>query len=264
MRIFSHGGGVQSTAVQILAAQGRVQYDAFLFCNVGADSENPATLEYIEKVAKPFAEKSVQNFIELQRHKRSGEVETLYGRIMQTRRSVPIPVRMSNGAPGHRTCTADFKIRIVAKWLKEHGATKDNPAIVGLGISLDELHRARTDSGIAWQTLEYPLIDLRLTRNACMNIIAAAGLPMPPKSSCYFCPFHSPVEWQRIKRETPELFFKAVAIEKRINEKRINEKLGRGDEVWLHPYLRPLEESVTDQLTFFDELSVCESGYCMV
>lgn len=264
MKTFSHGGGVQSTAVQVLASQGKVSYDHFIFCNVGNDSENPATLAYIENYIKPFAADHGQSFIELQRHKRNGEVETLRERIMRTKRSVPIPARMSNGAPGNRTCTADFKIRVMAKWLKQNGATKDNPATTGLGISLDELHRARTDSGIAWQVLEYPLIDLRLTRQDCRNIIERAGLPIPPKSSCYFCPFHSPVEWQRIKRETPELFEKAVEIEKRINEKRINEKLGRGDEVWLHPYLRPLEDAVTDQLTFFDEMSVCESGYCMV
>lgn len=56
MRIFSYGGGVQSTAVLCLAASGRVQYDYFVFANVGNDSENPATLEYIERYAKPFAE----------------------------------------------------------------------------------------------------------------------------------------------------------------------------------------------------------------
>lgn len=38
--------------------------------------------------------------------------------------SLPIPVRMSNGAPGTR------KIRVVGRWLREHGATGQDPATV--------------------------------------------------------------------------------------------------------------------------------------
>ena len=55
LKVFSYGGGVQSTAALVLAAQGRIDYQTFLFCNVGADSENPETLEYVEQVARPFA-----------------------------------------------------------------------------------------------------------------------------------------------------------------------------------------------------------------
>jgi len=57
MRIFSFGGGRQSMAVLVLAAQGKVQYDAFLFANVGDDAENPDTLIYLRDYAYPFAEK---------------------------------------------------------------------------------------------------------------------------------------------------------------------------------------------------------------
>lgn len=58
-------------------------------------------------------------------------------------RSLPIPVRMSDtGAPGTRSCTMDFKIRVIGKWLKEHGATAETPATVGIGFSTDEMHRA--------------------------------------------------------------------------------------------------------------------------
>lgn len=44
IRAFSYGGGVQSTAALVLAAQGIIDYPLFLFSNVGDDSEHPGTL----------------------------------------------------------------------------------------------------------------------------------------------------------------------------------------------------------------------------
>lgn len=247
-------------AVLVMQAQGRVKYDAFLFCNVGADSENPATLDYVRDVARPYADLHGIPFYELSRVRRNGETETLYQRLVGDNRSIVIPVRMSNGAPGNRACTNDFKIRVVAKWLRQHGATNNNPAITGLGISLDEFHRARTDSGIPHQRLEYPLIDARMTVADCIKLIESAGLPVPPKSSCYFCPFKSRAEWVRMRENEPELFAKSVEIEKRINEKR--GAIGRYI-VYMHSSLKPLEQAVGEQpeLGFDDN---CESGYCFV
>lgn len=259
MRTFSFGGGIQSTACLVLAAQGKIDYRTFLFSNVGADSENPLTLEYYHAYAKPFARAHGLELIELQRVKRTGETETIMGRMKTSLRSLPIPVRMQNGAPGRRSCTGDFKIDVIAKWQKQHGATKKNKATCGLGISLDEFHRARTESGISWQILDYPLINLRLTRRDCIAIIERAGLPVPPKSSCFFCPFHSPTEWQRLKREQPDLFQESVDLEIMLNQRRA--MLGK-DGIFFHPALQPLNVAVGDQLTLWNELDVCEYGYC--
>src|SRR2546421_7635546 len=125
IKVFSYGGGVQSTAALVLAATGRIDYRTFLFCNVGEDSEHPDTLRYVRAVAMPYA---TQKGIELEElhATRFGQPETLYARLMRPDRSVGIPVRMSNGAPGNRACTKDFKIMVVARWLRQHGATKDD------------------------------------------------------------------------------------------------------------------------------------------
>ena len=250
-------------AALVLAATGRLDFKTFLFCNVGADSEHPATLAYLEAHAKPYAAANGLDLIELGRVKRDGSSETLYGRLTKAgSRSLPIPVRMSNGAPGTRSCTADFKIKVVAKWLKQHGATKAAPAITGLGISMDEFQRMRTDSGIAHQTLEYPLIAMRLSVQDCIKIIESAGLPVPPKSACYFCPFHRPAEWTRMRREEPELFQKSVELQRQLNARRV--QLGK-DPVWLTRFGRPLDVAIGDQSSLFDmEGDTCESGYCMV
>ncbi len=260
MRAFSYGGGVQSTAVLVLVAQGRLDYDYFLFANVGEDSEHPDTLKYFRGVAVPYAKQYGINLHELRKY-RKGEIETVYGRAMGNNRTIPIPIRMSNGAPGRRSCTADFKIRVIAKWLREHGATKEDPAITGLGISVDEFQRARSESGIKHQILEYPLIDLRLSRQDCINIIASEGLPVPPKSSCFFCPYHRRDEWVILKNQRPDLFAKVVELEKRLNEKR--GELAK-DRVWMHYTLKPLDVAVGDQMMLWEEDVNCESGYCFV
>lgn len=260
----SFGGGVQSTAMLVLAAQGAIDYPTALFCNVGDDSENPATLAYIERYTKPYAAAHGIEFAELVKRTRDGAQETVMSRIRNGERSIGIPVRMSNGAPGARQCTQDFKIRVVAKEIKRRGATPDNPATVALGISMDEFHRMRTDSGIPYQRNAYPLIDLDMDRQDCLNLIAAEGLPHPPKSSCYFCPFHTHAAWREMARQEPDLFVKSVALERFINERQT--ALGK-DRVWMSSALRPLDEAFSDdgQMRLFaDDDAACDiAGYCM-
>lgn len=265
LRSFSFGGGVQSTAALVLAAQGRIDYQTFVFANVGEDSENPGTITYIEKHAQPYAEAHGLTLIELDRIKRDGSTETLLGRLTKEgSRSLPIPVRMSNGAPGNRSCTADFKIRVVGKWLKAHGATAQNPATVGIGISLDEIHRANTGRQEPYERIDYPLLNLGLRRTDCRRIITAAGLPVPPKSSCWFCPFHRPETWHEMRRNEPELFEKACDLEELLNRRR--DELGR-DHVWLTRFNQPLRKAIpdgVDLLPMFDESDGnCDSGWCM-
>lgn len=263
-RIFSYGGGVQSTAALVLAAQGAIDFPTFVFANVGEDSENPDTLAYVEQHAKPYAAANGIELVEIRYTRRDGKQPSLLQYVEQHERSLKIPVRMSNGAPGRRSCTSEFKILPVARFAKKRGATKQNPGVQGLGISIDEYQRMRTDSGIAWQTLEYPLIDLRLDRANCMAIIERAGLPVPPKSSCYFCPFHTRRAWQELRDRKPALFDKAVALETMLNERR--DTLGR-DHVFLHSSALPLLEATSphQQLDMFADVEdSCESGYCMV
>ena len=253
MRVFSNGGGVQSTAALILSAQGKINFETHLFSNVGDDSENPDTLVYVEQVLKPYALKHGIEFHELKRTTNNGE--TLYQRLLREDRSIVIPVRMPNGAPGTRNCTKSFKITVIRKWLGK------GSHIIGIGISLDEFQRMRTDSGFKNIVNEYPLVDLRLSRSDCLKLIHNEGLPQPPKSSCWFCPFHNRNNWQELRRTKPELFEKAVRLEEILNQKRA--ALSRSP-VFLTSTARPLEAVIPDQPLLFAGEEICESGYCMV
>ncbi|MDR1432243.1 MAG: hypothetical protein LBI99_08990 [Propionibacteriaceae bacterium] len=264
LSVVSYGGGVQSTALLVLAAQRKIEKRVFLFANVGDDSENPSTLRYLSEVALPFAERHGIDLHVLSRTKRDGQVETLWGRLMRPgSRSLPIPVRMSNGAPGRRSCTTDFKIRVIGKWLKTHGATVDDPASVAIGISVDEIHRANSRRADPHESIVYPLLDLGHRRSDCVRIIAGAGLPVPPKSACFFCPFRRPSAWQDMARDEAALFAKACLLEDTLNRRR--DRLGK-DHVFLTRFGMPLRKAInTNQelLPLVDETGgVCDSGWC--
>lgn len=77
LRVVSYGGGVQSTALLVLAAQGRVDFRVFLMANTGDDSEHPATLRYVREVAVPFAAQHDLELHLLDRTRRDGSVETV-------------------------------------------------------------------------------------------------------------------------------------------------------------------------------------------
>jgi hypothetical protein len=262
----SYGGGVQSTAMLVLACQGQLGYpvtDA-LFANVGDDSEHPATLAFVRETAIPWAAESGIRVHELRRVMRSGERRTLWQDLMRDSRTINIPVRMDNGAPGNRSCTADFKIKVVGKWLKANGATANNPATVCIGISTDEIQRVSNKRAMPYERPTYPLIELGLDRSACVEVIRSAGLPVPPKSSCFFCPFHRPQMWAEMRRDEPELFWSSVQLERTLIERR--KVLGK-DPVYLTRFAKPLDEAIgaaQDMLPGFSgaDMDTCDEGYC--
>ncbi len=265
--VFSFGGGVQSVAAMILAAQSQIPYDTFVFANVGHDSENPATMHYLEQVVRPYMQQHGLRLVEVQRLNRAKQPVTLYEYNMNpANRSVTIPAHLQDGGPGQRSCTADWKVRVIDKWIKTHCT---GLVYVGLGISVDEFTRMKKLKPVALRKAgplksnRYPLIDLRLTREACVRMIQAEGLPIPEKSSCWFCPFHSAKAWLDLSVQQPALFAKAVELEMRINAKRT---LKGQDQLRLRNSWRPLSQAVSgDQMALFTEQeSTCEGGYCFV
>lgn len=271
LRTISYGGGVQSSALCVLATQGKLDdivggpIDAALFANVGDDSEEPRTLEFVRHIMTPWAAERGLPIHELHRIKRDGSVETLWGRLMKEgSRSLPIPVRMSNGAPGRRSCTFDFKIAVVGRWLKANGASKDDPATVCIGISTDEFQRANAKKTEPYERPVYPLLELGLDRSDCVEIIRQAGLPVPPKSSCFFCPFHRPLMWSEMRRDNPELFARSQLLEDTLNDRRA--MLGK-DPVWLTRFNKRLSDAIAEaqQPLWTDgefNDGQCDEGYC--
>jgi hypothetical protein len=251
----------------VLSATGRIDFPVHLFANVGDDSENPDTLDYVRNVSMPYAKAHGVELVEIHRIWRDGRETTLRAHLMRpNHKGVGIPMYGTNGAPLSRYCTTDWKIGPILKWLRAHGATRENPALSGIGISVDEIERASNrDRPI--QRVCYPLIELGLRRMDCYRIIAEAGLPRPPKSSCYFCPFHRVQTWAEQRRDRPDLFERAAELEDQLVKRSHEEGM---DPVYLTKYRRPIREAVGPaQTPLFDPDALdgpeaCDEGVCFV
>jgi 3'-phosphoadenosine 5'-phosphosulfate sulfotransferase (PAPS reductase)/FAD synthetase len=188
------------------------------------------------------------------------------------RRSIPVFGKSPTGevvAALGRKCTADYKIKPIIKHIRKacgitHGQ-KEITVTQWIGISYDEMQRMKMPKD-KWTQHRWPLVELKMRRGHCLDWMKANGYPEPPRSACYYCPFHSDEEWRRLKIEDPEHFIKAIRFDKEIREKT---KIGAPDlrmEIYLHRSCKPLDEVDFDneedkgQLGF-DFQSECE-GMC--
>lgn len=258
MNIISFGGGVQSTALLVLAAQGRIDFPVALFANVGDRAENPSTLAYVTEHARPFAAQHDIALHELRWQSRTG-VRDLYDDLMGDNRTIDIPVKMAGGAPGNRKCTDRYKISVIRRWCEANGATGASPATIAVGFSTDEVERATNRHSAPSELVVYPLLELGLSRNDCRNVILGAGLPVPPKSACWFCPFQRPQQWAEMRRDQPDRFAAAVVLEDRLNDKRAS--LQR-DAVYLSVAGTRLRDLPEAQPALWEGPDTCDSWGC--
>jgi hypothetical protein len=143
-----------------------------------------------------------------------------------------------------RQCTKDYKIvpiRRVARSLAGLTGRRspDHPVVEQwIGISLDEASRMKP-SFERWRANRWPLIERLMTRRDCLRWLARHDYPVPPKSSCIGCPFHSDDLWRRMRDDDPAAWSDAVLIDHAI---RTGLRGIRG-EVFLHHSAVPLEEA---------------------
>jgi len=229
MEIISYGGGVQTVALLVLTVQGKVENPAThaVFADTGSELE--ATYEHIDLMQSVSPIKVVRC-----------EMGPLHEFVLAG--NVVIPMYGDRGGMTYRICTDRWKITPIRHWLRAQGAKK---ATVQIGISIDEAHRMN-DSPRKWITHRYPLVELGLSRQDCMNVIMDSGLPMPPRSACWMCPFRSHDEWV-LMRHTDE-FRKAVELERTI------------EGLYLHDSRIPLDRAVGRQYTMLQD-DEC-GGYC--
>jgi len=112
-----------------------------------------------------------------------------------------------------RWCTRLFKVVPVNKYIEK-------PCYMHLGIDAGESKRAKmnVEKGVESRWL---LIEHDIDRDGCKKLIADAGLVVPPKSGCWFCPYQRKAQWIELRRNHPELFCKAQQLEKRNMESRV-------------------------------------------
>jgi hypothetical protein len=207
VRVLSLGAGVQSSTLALMCAKGKVPAPEIA---IFADTQDePASvyewLNWLE-TQLPFPIRRVSR-------------GKLSATAVQTRASAAgnkylkpmIPVYVdNNGKKGmvQRQCTSDFKIDPIMQTIRH--VRNGRNVIQYLGISFDELERMKP-SRVPYIENDYPLVDLRMTRQDCLKWMKANRFPEPPRSACVYCPFHSDAEWKRL---SPSDMAVAVKFEK--------------------------------------------------
>jgi len=237
--VVSYGGGIQSTALVVLAMRERWAIDEIVHVDL-MGAESPATREYVALFGDWLRREHGRDITIIERD--------LYGDMLARPGFTPVPWRGKyERFILSRQCTRQYKVQPLQRYLYDRYPGERIGLM--LGISVDEYHRMR-DSSAARIEHVYPLVDRRLTRWQCRDIIERAGLSVPYKSSCWFCPYRTPGSQLVLLQHYPQLREMADALEDRINAER--RRRGQ-DEIAV---LRV--DGVEEQEDF------CEAGFCDV
>ena len=192
--IISYGGGVNSTAMIVYLVKNKFPLDFVIFSDTG--DEMPETYEYLEVMKKYLSRRKIPFEIVQVRNK-----DSLSDRCLR-RRVIPSQV--------WRWCTRDFKVTPIHKFYR----SLNSHIYQYMGIDYGEVHRMKP-AKVDYVTNLYPLIDYKINRDACVDLIKKARLPLPVKSGCYFCPYNNMKRWEEIYQKHPDLYKYAMKIEEK-------------------------------------------------
>ena len=182
----SFGGGVNSTALLLLLTDRNEEFET-IFVNHGGDY--PKTYEYVNYLRDQGFE--ITEIIP--------DVEgchTIYDYSMK-KQILP--------SWRHRWCTDKFKIRQINNYI-------ETPCNMFIGIDYGESKRSLKNKSSKIKSM-YPLIDAKMDRNACIDLIKEHGLKVPIKSGCWFCPFMHKLEVRELFLNHRDLYDKALQME---------------------------------------------------
>ena len=140
-----------------------------------------------------------------------------------------------------RKCTYRFKVKAQRKWVNEERRKRRIVRIAGvveqwIGFSTDETHRVRPFS-VKYIVPRWPLIELGMSRDDCIDYLHDHHLPIPLKSSCIICPLRPQADWAEI-HNWPADWERAVEFDNRIRHALT------GLQLYIHNTCTPLSEIV--------------------
>jgi hypothetical protein len=209
--LVAFGGGTDSTAMLVeMVNRGETAPHAILFADTAG--EHPHTYAHIETFSRWLADRGYPEITMLRRNtvvKIDGQSRTLEQDCL-ARNALP------SIAYGLKTCSQKFKVQPQEKWANNDPACKAEWKAGRLvqrliGFEYGEEYRVRPPD--AKYMNRYPLIEWELDRDACREIILAAGLRLPGKSACFFCPNTRASEIGALRETYPDLLERALAIE---------------------------------------------------
>ena len=204
--VASYGGGTNSTAMIIESIKRKEKIDLILFADTGRrNSELPTTYAYIDKFDQWLKDHDMPRITWVRVKNESLEEDCL------RRHALPAI------AYGWKTCSLRFKAAPQEVFINNYPpAQKEwrqgNKVVKLIGYHADEPERAKDFSDKKF-IVRYPLVEWGINQADCEAIIKEAGLCVPVKSACSFCPSRKPGEIRQMAEIYPELTERALKME---------------------------------------------------
>jgi hypothetical protein len=215
--VVSDGMGVDSLAMLLGLHRLGLRPDFVLHADTG--DEHPETVAYREERRRWL--RSI-GFPELTMVRRAPSVSKVTGIPFATlgEKCIAYATLPSLAFAGGKACSVEWKIRPQEEWLARQPAARDLWArgqrvvkAIGYDAGPGDSRRAHHLTNDTRYDYVYPLREWGWDRARAIAEIRAAGLRVPRKSSCVFCPASKPWEIAELVRDWPHLADQIVELE---------------------------------------------------
>ena len=210
--VVAYGGGLNSTAMLVGMAIKGIVPDLILFADTGDGKERPGekpeTYEYIPYFSDWLHKQGLPEVT----YVRKGGANVTLEEDCLNKKHLPSIVY------GYKSCSQKFKREAQDKFINNWVPARRHWLMGGriqkaIGYDAGEERRAHIADDPKY-THVYPLILWGWFRQECVDALQRAGLCIPPKCACFFCPSSKKHEVISLSVEHPELFDRAVAMER--------------------------------------------------
>lgn len=240
LRILSLGAGVQSSTILLMACKGLLpKPDAAIFADTGWETN--ATYQHLEWL-KIEASKCG---IPIEVVQKMDVRELWYSQKYPSNPHILMPIYVVNNKKrgmARRLCTGELKIIPIRQAIRKalglrprQWAPKDCVE-TWIGISTDEIQRvwSKKQESDRMQDIRFPLIELGMSRNHCIQWLWENYHIIVPKSACIGCPFHTQSDWRDLSADELR---DACGY-----DRQIRGMVGGGRQAYLHRSCVPLNE----------------------
>lgn len=229
LNLLCYGGGVNTVAMLLECQEQGIVFDAILFADPG--SEWKASYEYTKMMNEWCIKNGQPEITIVKQVNKGGEFIGLYNYSILSKTLPSI-------AYGFKSCSLKFKRFPQDKYCNNWALAKEAWAAgykvkKWIGFDADESHRSDKIHDDKKYIYEYPLVKWNWGRLECVKRILDAGLTLPPKSSCTFCPSMKPYEIINLYETDRPEFYKAITMERTAAQSLTSVKgLGRSFSWW--------------------------------
>ena len=246
------GLGRDSTALLVLLFELGIRPDLILFADTGG--EKPETYAYI-RVLNAWLARVGFPIITVVRHN---------ARLDDGLEDNCVRLRiLPSQAFDFSSCSLRWKqgpqSKYLNNWLPARISWRHGQRIVkAIGFEAGECNRVNRANTYCAENPDnkydvwFPLVEHGMDLNACILKIMAAGLPVPAKTSCFYCPRMKPDEIQELAATHPHLLVRGLVMEKLALPKlTVIEGLGGREFRWRdlpcsQPYLQLVDRIVRE------------------